>query len=387
MNNHSNLAPSAPNAADLVRRAFEHDAWQIKEQVKIRGRRPDFIISDGDLSYAVEVKAVPRGSSSPIEDAWSRACLQARFYANEANSDLRPLAVVVAPRVSHAALERLAQFASDYAPDVAMGVIDHRGLQSFIGKGLESLNQEAASDSIAGPRQPRSRRNLFSDLNQWLLKVLFSPDVPESMLSAPRARHRNASELAAAAGCSVMSAHRFVEQLSLEGFLDEASPHLRLVRRGELLRRWKISQHRRGPEIRYRMAVSRPVRDSIARWFPNYRACLGYFAAAEELGAGFVRGVPPHVLLESSAALPRGMQAAEAARELIEAKESESYDLVVQLPKAKRSIFNGVVRPNGVPCSDIIQVWLDVSEHPSRGKEQAALIFEKYFAEIVAGDR
>ena len=35
------------------------------------------------------------------------------------------------------------------------------------------------------------------------------------------------------------------------------------------------------------------------------------------------------------------------------------------------------VRKDGVPVSDILQVWLDVSEHPSRGKEQADLIWRR----------
>jgi hypothetical protein len=33
-----------------------------------------------------------------------------------------------------------------------------------------------------------------------------------------------------------------------------------------------------------------------------------------------------------------------------------------------------------VPSSDILQVWLDVSQHPSRGKEQADLIWRRVLA-------
>lgn len=37
----------------------------------------------------------------------------------------------------------------------------------------------------------------------------------------------------------------------------------------------------------------------------------------------------------------------------------------------------GIVQKDSVPVSDILQVWLDVSQHPARGKEQADLIWRK----------
>ena len=71
--------------------------------------------------------------------------------------------------------------------------------------------------------------NLFSDLNQWMLKVLLAPEIPEHLLSAPRGEYRNASELAAAARVSKMSAHRFVQQLQERGYLEASSRRLVLV--------------------------------------------------------------------------------------------------------------------------------------------------------------
>lgn len=59
-----------------------------------------------------------------------------------------------------------------------------------------------------------------------------------------------------------------------------------------------------------------------------------------------------------------------------DATEQEA-DLYVRIPANHESIFRGVVRREGVPVSDILQVWLDVGQHPSRGKEQADLIWRK----------
>jgi hypothetical protein len=38
------------------------------------------------------------------------------------------------------------------------------------------------------------------------------------------------------------------------------------------------------------------------------------------------------------------------------------------------------VEKSGLPVSDIIQVWLDVGQHPARGKEQADIIWRKILA-------
>ena len=57
--------------------------------------------------------------------------------------------------------------------------------------------------------------------------------------------------------------------------------------------------------------------------------------------------------------------------------EEEIADLYVRIPRNRESVFRGVVQKDGVPVSDILQVWLDVSQHPSRGKEQADLIWRR----------
>jgi len=111
------------------------------------------------------------------------------------------------------------------------------GLQFFAGRGLEKLN---------APRSSRVRRQqhrltesalLFSDLNQWMLKVLLAPLIPEGLLHAPREQYHSVSHLAEGAGVSVMSAFPLMRQLRHEGFLDHNDGILRLVRRGELMRR------------------------------------------------------------------------------------------------------------------------------------------------------
>jgi hypothetical protein len=57
--------------------------------------------------------------------------------------------------------------------------------------------------------------------------------------------------------------------------------------------------------------------------------------------------------------------------------EEANPQLFVRIPGNRECIFRGVVGKNGVPASDIPQVWLDVGQHPSRGKEQAELIWRR----------
>lgn len=69
-----------------------------------------------------------------------------------------------------------------------------------------------------------------------MLKVLLAPELPEHLLSAPRERYANASQLAKAADVSVRSAFRFVQGLQEQGYLHEAPSALALVRREDSVR-------------------------------------------------------------------------------------------------------------------------------------------------------
>ncbi len=309
----------------------------------------------------------------------------------------RALAIVGASRVSPALVRDLEQFAHDYAPDDAVGVVDLEGFRWFRGPGLAAMSAEGRqAERWLRARAPEAAAlHLFSDLNQWMLKVLLAPGIAPDLLGAPRGEYRNASQLSAAASVSVMSAFRFVRQLRREGFLDEASPILRLVRLEELLRRWQVAHLgparevsmqwilRGDPERQLhdalRDAVVAPPAASSGSRQPGVplRACLGLFAAADALGLGFVRGVVPHVFFErlDAAALERlGLS--------LEAPRSEP-DVFVRLARAAESVFRGVVWRDGVPVSDVLQVWLDASAHPSRGAEQADLIYRRVLKPLV----
>jgi hypothetical protein len=159
-------------------------------------------------------------------------------------------------------------FADRYVPDdLAVGVFDFQGLAVFRGPGLESLNAQPSESSRSVPRL-REPRPLFSDLNQWMLKVLLANELPDHLLSAPRGHYRNASQLAQAARVSVMSAFRFVEELRENGYLHESASSLQLVRRESLFGRWQGANDRVPREISMRFRLPGNRRGNSGRSLP-----------------------------------------------------------------------------------------------------------------------
>jgi len=368
----------AQRAESLLAEMFERAGWRVERKPNPRSRL-DMIVRRPGVVYAVEVKAAVEGRADRLVPLFSQAVLQS---VQGAGPNAKPLAVVAAPRISQGAADQVLKFAERYAPDAAAGVIDFEGLSLFRGSHLEGLNAEPPHKSPIASKAPRLSGNLFSDLNQWMVKVLLAQELPERLLSAPRGQYRNASELARAAKVSVMSAFRFVQQLQEEGFLSESGPYLNLVRRDELFRRWQASAIRSVKEVRMRFQLKGEPRTQLHRMLKSGRACLALFAAAEALKLGFVEGVPPYVYVER---IRPGNLA--AWKNLRPCESGERPDIILRQAPTPQSIFRGMVRPDGIASCDVLQVWVDVSSHPSRGREQADLIRKRILNRVIGEKR
>jgi hypothetical protein len=103
--------------------------------------------------------------------------------------------------------------------------------------------------------------------------------------------------------------------------------------------------------------------------------------AADLLGFKFVHGVAPHLYLERLDA--------DALKQLgLSVENAEGRpDVYIRIPENKEAVFRPVVRHQAVPVADIIQVWLDVSNHPARGKEQAEQIWKRVLAPFIRKER
>jgi len=365
--------------ADVFRRAH----WRVRRRSSAGEAQPDLVVEDDGRRFVFEVIRSPEGRRDRLIPLLSQAILQARASAQRFQEEALPVAVVAAERIPVSTAEHVKQFAAQYAPDTGVGVVDLHGLRSFAGFGLDLFDSRPprAAHRAAMPRQ---LPDLFSDLNQWMLKILLGQSIPESLLAVPRGPFRNASQLAEAAQVSVMTASRFLRQLRNEGFLDERQDDLRLARVVDLLERWAAaSQHSsRDIPVRWIIRQDLPTLLSALRKYDEnpmrrLRCALGLFAAADALRFGFVHGAATHIYVER---FDREM-----LRELGLSAEGPEYraDAYVRVAAYPETVFRGAVRRDGVPVSDILQVWLDVSKHPPRGREQADQIWRRLLVPLI----
>lgn len=362
--------PSGAEVETIATDIFRKAGWRIRRSPPAGDLRAGLLVENGSKKYVVEVKSASEGRGDRLIPLLSQAILQAQVLARQLSGHVAPLAVVAAKRVPASVADQIKRFAERYAPGVAIGIIDAEGFRWFTGPGLESLN---ASPALRARRivSPPHLPDLFSDLNQWMLKVLLGQHLPEHLISVPREPIRNASHLAAIAGVSVMSAARFLNQLANEKFLDEQSEHPQVARLEELLERWVSANRRMSRDVSARWIIRKDEKQFFADLAsgrirkPRSRLCIGLFAAADALGFGFVRGVSSYLYLERldlEELQKLGLSLDDADRR---------SDIYIRVPSNKEAVFRAAVLRDGLPVSDVMQVWLDASAHPSRGREQA----------------
>ena len=131
-----------------------------------------------------------------------------------------------------------------------------------------------------------------------------------------------------------------------------------------------------------RFVLPGDMQAQLRKMLGSGRACLALFAAADAMQLGFVEGVPPYVYVQRIR--PANLA---AWKKLRVCAPGESPDLIVRQAPAPESVFRGVVRPEGVAACDVLQVWVDVAAHPSRGREQADLIRKRVLHRIIEGGR
>jgi hypothetical protein len=390
---HDRSGPPEGEFESLLAALFRRAGWRVREQSPA-DRGADLIVDSDDRKFIVELKRSAEARRDRLIPLLSQAILQAQVAARQFSESAVPVAIVASRHIPESVAGQVKKFALSYAPNVGIGVIDSEGFRVFEGFGLERFNSERSSPSrIGSPAQSEPSSYLFSDLNQWMLKILLGASIPESLLSVPRNGYRSGRQLAQAARVSVMSASRFIRQLSGQGLLDERKGSLRLVRIEELMRRWQAANVRSASEIPVRWIIP-GGKDQLLSAVHSYssrvdakpspsgkpqarrpaqsspRICIGLFAAADLLGFKFVHGVAPHLYLERLDA--------DALKNLgLSVENAEGRpDAYIRIPENKEAVFRPVVRHEGIPVADIVQVWLDVANHPARGKEQAGQIWK-----------
>ncbi|MGJ7498435.1 RpiR family transcriptional regulator [Variovorax sp. RT4R15] len=366
------------HAEEFVSDLFRSHAWKVIVPPHRDAGGPDLIVAQGATRFAVQVKALSEGRHDRVIPLLSQAILQSHVASEELGNAL-PLAVICVTEASPSLLRHVEAFAERYARDVSFGIVSEDGVRLFRGPGLEGLNAMPGERARnAAPIVPQAV-NLFSDLSQWMLKALLARELPECLIGAPRGAYRSGADLAEAAQVSAMSASRFLSQLSNEGFLDDSSSQIVLVRREELFRRWRAAAMRPRLEVPMRFLLRAPVQQQIQAVLRQHSedACLGLFAAADTLHIDHVSGVPAYVYVRK---LPRPGAAGWPG---LAASPQERPDFILRQASFPESTFRGAVHREGMAVSDVIQIWLDVANHPSRGAEQAQHVYDKVLRPMI----
>ncbi len=360
---------------NIVTNAFRQAGWRVRRHPTTKDFGADLIAERAGAAFVVVIKSAAEGRRDRLIPLLSQGILEAQAFGCRAGGGAAPLAVVAARRIPLSLAGQLIEFARRHAPGVAIGIVDGQGYRKFTGSGLSVLDAKRA---ISMGRFHQHQPDLFSDLNQWMLKILVGGNIRPDFLSVPREEIRNASHLAEAASVSTMSAFRFANQLAKQGFLDENRECLRIVRIEELFERWAATYSGVSSDFPARWIIKKDEKQffsAVAKYAsqsePQPRCCLGLFAAADALGLGFVRGVPPHLYLER---LDR-----DVLRQLGLTLDGtdQGTDVNIRIPSKRETVFRAAVSREGMPVTDVIQVWLDTAANPARGREQANEIWRR----------
>jgi hypothetical protein len=353
--------------------ALKAAGWSVRP-----GDAPvQFWIAKGAKRYPVLFRLARDARRSVIQALLADAILRGRASVRG-----KFLVIVGTPAISAAMARSLEQYAAEVAQDQPFGYVDERGLVRFHGLGLDAARGEPSGGAPSRAAHERPR-NPFSDLNQWLLKVLVGRQLAPEMISVPREPIRSAAELAARGRASTPAAWRLYSALRDGGHLDDAG-NLSLVR--DLMARWRAAAQR--PQRRVGAKWILPGRAPVERLHEALAglrseaggppACLGLFAACDALGVGHVRGAQLHLYVRHFE--PELLERLGLALVV----EGQQPDLFLQVARWPESLFRASVGVKGVPVADVIQCWLDVSGEPARGAEQAAFIWRRVLGPAIA---
>ncbi len=337
---------------------------------------PDLALRAGERRLLVELKLV-RGPRIPeVEGQLARASLRLRAHAGD--QDVLTIAVVGLSSFGSKLLNAIRSFMDEFAPGVGWGLMGECGRAVFRIPGLDlEWEREASLPEPRRRKAERGDRQLFTDLNRWMLKVLLLENASNEFWGGPRQRPRHPTGLAKIALVSVAKAHNFAAAFEVKGFLRRSRHGLKLVRVQELLQSWLQSERNGFPKaVPVRALVPPLSREEPVLPPPAGEVAVlgGAFAA---LHRGLLR-VGGHQLPLVHVRIPIGRAIQDWQLEECEPRDAE---IVLSRPLFPQSVFRGrVLRSNQLPLVDLWQIALDSISGTARGNEQAQYILERVLA-------
>lgn len=267
---------------------FESNGWRVIE-VCGDGKGTDLILtSPSAQTYYAVLKALPEGRADRAIPLFSQALLESRAHANARQDQLRPAVILWVRDASQPLVRKLVSFQKEYGNGEPLAILCDLLLYADFPE-LEAEHRTISTRRSAHTAPPRL---VFSDLTQWMLKLLLAADIKrENMITAPAKTYMTATELAREAGVAVMTATRLINALKEEGLI-EFAPHLQIVQRSKLAHRWKATYVQPASSVPMKFLVRGLSEEQQLRKTLKHedRATLGQFAAANALRVGHVHG-------------------------------------------------------------------------------------------------
>jgi len=358
-----------PDLAEHLRRTGSSLGWTWRGPIPSGGEGTHVKIQG--KAYRLVLNAVPVARGPELERALADASLRAQRAAKESNPREIPLPIVATRSLSPNMVQRLDQYAEVHLGDSPWGAFDLAGAWHFV-KIPQAMHPESMHLSIKAPpvsirQAPPPSHDPFSDLGQWLSKVVLAQDLKEDLISAPRGLLRNQADLASAANVSLPTVSRWAKELRIMGFLGTSHRGFSIVRRRDFLKRWASSIHGRAYlDIWARPILGSPNRESLIRKLieAEPKAILLGAEACHQLGIGVVHGAPLQIALPSTT--PQDLERVG----LQPTSSGEPGAVMVRVPKFPQSLRRGAVHRQQIPIADAIQCAVDAFLDPVRGKEQ-----------------
>ena len=306
---------------------------------------------------------LPTTRISDLKGALAVQVLEAR---TRGKSDVE--VVIELPYVSATTYLAAREFMQRVAPEVRFRLVGSDGSHATL-----SRKRETKSFRKPAARAPSrtGSAELFTDMNQWILKLL--------LLSPHAERPSSLRELAKVTETSLPTAQRFVEAFGELGHVVKSDDGYVVARKSELMRRWlasvEMTRDWRMP-VRARYGRTRLL-SALAAHVAADRgyAALGGFAACETRRMlHVVEPGPMEIHIDG-----RSMNVINDNTERCERRDADA--LIVPSAAFAASIFRPLrwEKParTGLVAVDPIQAALDVWTQPLGGKEQARFIIDE----------
>ncbi len=197
----------------------------------------DFILRHPSGIVVGEIKQAKSASIEAVIGLIASSTLRTQHML-DADERQIPLAMAIIPRVGGKTKREIERFMSNNAPGCGWGLTDSSGATRMV---IPQLNVDIDEPGVIGSRaswrSPPSRQ-LFSDLNRWMLKVLLLRDAAPALWNGPRADIATPTELHRVANVSVAKAHQFCHAFEGAGFLFRGQRGLAIVRKKTLMETW-----------------------------------------------------------------------------------------------------------------------------------------------------